>query len=418
MTHLKQYLIYIGVLLAVLLVGVSCSSDDEDADFVQPVKVVPGKPGQKLTRTLIVYMGGENSLAGFLREDSMEIAKGLSAIGDDARVVVYIDDNKSSRLCVGTKTEPLQVTKVYDRNMGYTDVLDMTTVLTDIITTYPASTYGLVCSSHASGWPSAKTSQTVATQAPRRSYGIDNGSRATTNTGQEMSITDLALVLAKMPHFDYIFFDACFMQCIEVAYELRSVTDYVMASPAEIPGPGAPYHTMLPAMCQVPADLKGMVDDYVDYYETGLAGFPYEGAEMSIIQTDGLKDLAAATAPHVLSLMSHHQTPVRSGIQRYCYLKDYSKYAEFYDMKNWFFQSLPTEDYEAWCEVFDRAVYARLSGQWYSNLPTAIRYLADREHCGGVSAFIPSEQFENKHGLEDYHAMAWYEASGMNQTGW
>jgi hypothetical protein len=36
-------------------------------------------------------------------------------------------------------------------------------------------------------------------------------------------------------HLKYIMFDCCNMMCLENLYELRSVADYIIGSPAEIP---------------------------------------------------------------------------------------------------------------------------------------------------------------------------------------
>ena len=59
-----------------------------------------------------------------------------------------------------------------------------------------------------------------------------------------MNISDLVTILSAdaVPHFDFVLFDACFMQSIEVAYALRNFTDYYIGSPTEIPGPG---HAMM-----------------------------------------------------------------------------------------------------------------------------------------------------------------------------
>ena len=41
-----------------------------------------------------------------------------------------------------------------------------------------------------------------------------------------MNISEFVEILEVTPHFDFILFDACFMQSVEVAYELRDYTDY------------------------------------------------------------------------------------------------------------------------------------------------------------------------------------------------
>ena len=402
-----------------MLTGVSCS-DDETSEPT-PEKVIPGFPGQRLARTAIIYMAGENSLASFVGEDSVEIARGLSAIPADSRVVIYIDDTKSSRICAGSRTEKLQVVKTYDSNISSTVEEGMTRVLTDIIELYPAEHYGITFWSHGSGW-TFPTSSAVKSIRPT-AFGFDNGQRSQSNSGPQMNPVTMRQVLSRFPRFDYMLFDACYMQCVELAYELRERTDYVIASPAEIPGPGAPYTEMLAAMCQVPADVKGMVNTYVDYYEAQKAGPYYPGAELSLIQTSGLKNLADATVPIVQRLLGGRTQATTSDIQRYCF--DTTANAEYYDMKNWFYHALSqgeltTEEYDAWLDVYQQAVpLVRLSPEWFSAQPTKrMRSVADREHCGGVSIFIPSETYAAKGWVERYHALAWYEAVQMNLTGW
>ena len=403
-----------------LLMGVASCGDDDVEPVPEPV--VPGFPGETLARTLIVYIAAENSLASFVYSDSLEIAKGLSSIPDKSRVVLFIDDHKSSRLCVGTREEPLQQVKVYDRNLCATDEEDMGFVLADILRDYPAEHYGLVLWSHASGWMFQNNTHAV----KRRSFGIDNGRRigdssnSQVNKGLEMNIPVMAQVLSRFPHLDFILFDACFMQCIEVAYELRAVTDYIIASPAEIPGPGAPYHCILQAMCQVPTDVKGVVNAYVDYYESKQAGSPYLGAELSLIRTDALQALAEASKPYLQMLLRGHFEVDASSVQRYCFVTSSQKYTEYYDMKSWMYASLSDDDYQDWCVAYEQAVpLARLSPEWFSANPTqTMRKVQDAEHCGGVSIFIPSTRYEQMGWTQAYHELAWYAAAGIDQTGW
>ena len=217
------------------------------------------------------------------------------------------------------------------------------------------------------------------------------------------------------------------MQCIEVAYELRGVADYIIGSPAEIPGLGAPYDLLLSTMCQTPADVEGIVNGYVDYYESGKAGTPYFGAEMSLIQTNALDTLAAATVPCMKALLGGQKEVDASRIQRYCDSSPSSQFTEYYDLKSWLYQAslsdedFSEEDYQSWCKVYDQAVpLTRLSSYWYSTIPgrTQQREIKDKEHCGGVSAFIPSQYYEQQGLTEAYHALSWYTAAGIKQTGW
>lgn len=415
--HVLTYLIYIYVPLALLLTGVSCS-DDEDAGRT-PEEELPALPGQRLSRTAIIYMSGENSLATFVAEDTVEIVSGLRNIPDGTRVVIYIDDTKSSRICAGTRTERLRVAKTYDTNISSTTDEGMSRVLNDIIGLYPAEHYSITFWSHGSGWTFPTTS--VKNGVRKKAWGFDNGQRRgdyDSNSGPQMDPVTMREVLQRFPRFDYLFFDACYMQCVELAYELRGVTDYVIGSPAEIPGPGAPYEELLAAMCQVPADVEGIVNTYVDYYEDGREGPSYPGAELSLIRTSALGDLAEATAPIVQRLLGDRTQATTSTVQRYCF--DTKANADYFDLKNWLYNALSQQEYKAWLAVYEQAVpLTRLSPEWFSAQPTKqMRSVNDAEHCGGVSVFIPSEAYATKGWVERYHALAWYEAVGMNQTGW
>lgn len=409
------HLIYIYILSAVLVVTVvGCHSDP-----VEPTPPSPGRPFVRLPRTLIVYMSAENTLSSFARYDSMEIAQGLSNIGQDHRVAVYIDDVKSSRLCVGMREQPLQLVKTYQNNICSTDSADMSRVLNEIVKVYPAEHYGLILWSHASGWvPSSQTTKTVL-----RSFGADNGHRSDgNNNGPSMNITTLAHVLEKLPHFDFVLFDACFMQCVEVAYQLRHVTDYVIGSPAELPGDGGAYVNLLQPMCQIPTNVDRLLEYYVDYYLNGGGRIPYTGAEISAIRTDKVEALAAASAPYIQRIFGGRRSPECGNVQKYYVGSSHTSYTEYYDFKNLMFHHLSAEEYAEWCEAYDAAVpLAPLTPTWYSAFSPADNHIckiADLGHTGGVSLFVPSEEYARKGWVDKYHGYDWYHATGMENTGW
>ena len=345
---------------------------------------------------------------------------GLDSIDDNSRVVLFIDDARSSRLCVGTRREQLQTVKTYEGNLCSTDSLTMANVLRDIFRLYPARTYGLVMCSHASGW--LFDDPLLSTQSPRRrSFGIDNGRRSSSsNSGRKMNIPTLAGVLSGCPHMDFLFFDACFMQCVEVAYELRHSADYIIASPAEIPASGAPYTQMLRALCAVPSDAGAIVQQYMDFYTTGNGAFSYGGAELSVIRTDRLERLAQATAPLMSHLLADSKELDIDGVQRYYEDLSSSYYTGFFDLKHLFYTHLDSGAYNRWVQTFDDVVPIQaLSPSWYSAYNYGTRmYVRDIAHTGGVSVFVPRSRHKDNGWLDAYHCLQWYEDTGMNVTKW
>ena len=62
----------------------------------------------------------------------------------------------------------------------------------------------------------------------------------------EMNVEDIAKAVQRSGlHLRFIHNDCCEMQCIEVAYALRDVTDYVAGSPMQISAIGGFYTDML-----------------------------------------------------------------------------------------------------------------------------------------------------------------------------
>ena len=68
---------------------------------------------------------------------------------------------------------------------------------------------------------------------------------------------------------EYILFDDCYMSSIEVAYELKDVADYLIASTCEVMAYGMPYATMGKHLLGTP-DYRAICDDFYDFIQTTL----------------------------------------------------------------------------------------------------------------------------------------------------
>ena len=80
------------------------------------------------------------------------------------------------------------------------------------------------------------------------------------------NILDGNEALSVAPHFDFMLFDACYMQSVEVIYQLRDRTDYFIGSPTEIPGPGAPYEAVVPALFSQDKPEINIAESYYTAY--------------------------------------------------------------------------------------------------------------------------------------------------------
>lgn len=398
---MKRFYLYIIILYSTLLLA-GCH------DSVSPPAEPEPQPRAEAERTVIVYIAADNSLSRSVTLDTTEMVRGKNQIPEDVNFFVYIDDRKMPAIYELSAKSGMQLWKQYKEEQCSTDSLTMLSVLRDIEHMFPARHYGLAMWSHATGW------------APRRNTFGKDENRGTNATGmpEEMEIPVLRDVLAHLPKFDYIFFDACFMQCIEVAYELRGVTDWLIGSPAEIPGPGAPYDKIIGALCR--SDVEGIVRGYVTAYPSTYSGFYYSGVLLSCIDCSKLEALAEATGRLLTPFFMERSEPSTSGFQPYSTTID--KYTYQFDMRTTMRRLLAEkeEEYDAWMEAFDQAVPLRTlssTNTWFAVTSTVSR-VYDPACYGGVSMFVPLSSYD-VYGLNDkFRETSWYAATGWQATGW
>ncbi|MDH6306654.1 hypothetical protein M2459_003353 [Parabacteroides sp. PF5-5] len=249
------------------IVFTSCSNDEYP-------------PQETHKRTVIVYLGRDNNLNGESEDKLKYMLEGWN--GKNGNLIVFQDiiGENSSLLEVYRENgiNQSKVVKEYENeNSADPDVLNR--VINEAISRYPADSYGLIFFSHASGWLPQSTLSSP------RSLVIDN-----TSGKDEMELIDFA---AAIPDglFDFIVFEACFTAGIEVAYELRNKTDYLIASSAEILSPGYQkiYTTSLNYLFEKEAKLEAFTKDIYNLVSTGNAH--YESGTFSLIKTSGLYEL-------------------------------------------------------------------------------------------------------------------------------
>lgn len=339
----------------------------------EPVEPAPAP----LRRTVVVYMMAENSLSGASQADLAEMRSALGDIPEDCALVVYVDDSRTDlrpRIISFTSKEGERVLYEYSEDPVSTDSLTMLNALRRIVRERPAHSYGLVLWSHATGWA----------PAPRRTVGIDNGRNSTSDVGHEMEIATLRGVLDQVGvQWDYIFSDACFMQGVEVAYELRHLTRWLVGSPAEIPAAGAPYDRLMPLFFQDEGAALAIAQGYFDAYKSTT------GLLISAVQTSGLDALLAATRA---LLPSGLEGLPADGIQAYCAYASLTNWKpEYYDLASAMNRWLEAEDYARWLPALEAAVPLRLaSASWltaYGRVFSAT--LTDAAHYAGLSIYFP-----------------------------
>ena len=271
--------------------------------------------------------------------------------------------------------------------------------------------------SHGSGWIPSQSSLDDQRYARRRSFGIDNGQNTDSNEGNQMSISAMYKALKSMGViFDFIFFDACFMQTIEVDYELRNLTKYIIGSPAEIPGTGANYANGFTAAM---FSETGYAQKMAELYYKAYANNSDYGALVSVVDCSQLNKLAAATAT-LVSAYYDELLSVSHDVQNYFDYDQYrwkAKLPDFYDMNAIFKSILPSDEYDSWKGIFNLAVpFTYDTDFWISSFPPINKFLySDHNQYGGVSMYIPFEKYstdsyfaeDNKFFIEGFWESKW-----------
>ena len=359
-------------------------------------------------RTVLVYMSGEGDLLKYTSVDDIkEMKEGSMKIGDNDNLILFVNrpDKTSSYIARVKDGELVDSTVMPTSKMTDPAVLERTLRYTR--EKYPAKGYALQLWGHSDGWLINKDSIEY---AKTRSYGVDYWDGEEYGYYQ-MNMPSMARAIANGmggKKLDYLFADCCVFMCIESAYELRNVTDYLIGSPAEIPDDGAPYHLIVPFMFDKSESFyKGLVDTYYDYYIEHIKEKPYryyrnkpgdlEGYSLPlvVVKCDELENLAQATA-QLMNTIGDKLKPggtlnLSESVWYGCDFLDRYCHDMYYTLKI----NTAESDFDSWKPAFKKAVpYKKFSQYWFSirgRLANDMaKFNAPEDDWGEVSMYFPT----------------------------
>lgn len=436
---LKDIMKYLLTLASVLLLFSACSSDDT-ADFTNT----------KSTRAVMVYMAGENSLTltnnnRFLNNDLKEIVEGSKYLANDQRLFVFVDSLGTNRNYKGTPyIIEVHGGQIYNRkefssDFSSVDPTRFREIISWMTNNIPANGYGLVLWGHATGWIVEPDSIATTGSSPRRAYGLDTNEDLGSENETWLNITQMAQVMKGLPKMDFIFGDCCHMISAETGYELRNVTDYLIGSPAEIPGNGAPYDKMVPQLFKNGSELyRGIIDTYYDHYTEDFKNIskPWKGysVPLAVIDTRYIAQLAQATRDVLTQFTdgypNYPTTPSLKGLVFYCGINA----PLMYDMRGYIKKYTSESTFRAWDQVYQQAVpYYRMSMRWMTSYNGYLSYNLiyefennsfdqDPTLYGCVSMFIPRQMTYYNSGRYRYNTtsknFSWNQLIDWSRFGW
>lgn len=363
---------YLLTLIAGLLLFTSCKDDkkDDNSSICQ--------------RTLICYICGDNDLSYAAEENITSlILQGSKEIGKDNMIVVVVDNQKTNPTLLHVRNGEYTKSEPYETDFYMTDPEKMRQILAYIMSECKANSYALLLWGHSTGWMMER--DTIA-YAKTRGYGSDNIGETGSGIAKWINYTAMGKVFSQLPaKFDVIIGDVCLLQCVEVAYELRNYTNYIVGAPSEVPGEGLPYDSAIKYMFGSSEQDYKVLANAIYNNTKGSYQVP-----TSLVKTSALEDLRQAT----LSL-------VKSGKfeAEHCNFSNTIYYYRFegcpimYDMQNIMLNNLDEGSYTEWKKAFDNAVVYRVAGsQWNTglNYPIFNDFTVSEENYGGLSMFVPN----------------------------
>lgn len=397
-------LLYLALPLALL---VSCSEnglpDDEGND---------DEAKASARSTLLVYMMAENNLDSFAKKDLAEIFLAAKDVPADCDMLVFLDG--ISTPCIlryyAEKGKSACDTVYRFKNDFYSsDAKELQGVLDYIFEEYPTESLNLVLWSHGSGWMKFN-------KAKSRSIGYDNGENSPSFSLPSKScidIKDLAKVLGGLSvPIEYLMFDACLMQCIEVVYDLRYCCKYILASPAEIPANGAPYDRMIKEFFKAQIDPYALMMSYADGYPTT------RGVLLSVIECVQIDQFAETMGGFVPKYFNAENKINTSNL--FVYLnRNYKTMPEFFDMNGVAKNVFAPEDYEVWKSSLDKMIVCSFAADsWETMYSSSYVATTDRAQFCGVSMYLPIEDSKHSSFNDDFVTIDWYKVANWDIAGW
>ena len=326
------------VIAAAVTAVVSCTPDWKDE--MTPVtsgSQISGSSDRDINtdtrKVLLLYSAGFNSISSYLKEDIEDLSTGWlprERRADDV-ILVYSHQPKA-RGQYAEKTSPVLFrmyaesdgTVVRDTLVTYepgtvsSSAAQLNKVLTYMKDHFPAVGYGMIFSSHATGylpsgfytkpdsyifkedmmyrqgtrerWPLSPVPYIEPEQDPSLPAVKSIGQDTDGVNSYEMDIKDFAEAIPMK--LDYILFDACLMGGIEVAYELAGKCGKVGFSQAEVLAEGFNYRTLASHLLgnKSESDPYSVCKDYFEQYDiqTGVN----RSATISLIDCRQLDQLA------------------------------------------------------------------------------------------------------------------------------
>jgi hypothetical protein len=278
----------------VAAISTGCGVATPDYDHTAEIGALAGKADGVVPKkkwTFLVYGAADNSLAADILNDMNEL-EGVGSTSD-VNLLAFLDTPQGASVNYLVHDDDSAALHSPHASWGARDSGDVNTLIDFVdwsLESYPAERYAVIVSGHGGGSPRViapddSTGHAIAVQSLESAINV-----ITYNTSRRIELFGA---------------DACLMQTVEVAYQLRDQASYIVASENTEPGTGWNYDFVGSHLVDEPEsrgqDLAEiMIASYArDYTNTGM------GATLAALQTEQF--LGSPTDPGTASVATELQ---------------------------------------------------------------------------------------------------------------
>lgn len=358
-------------------------------------------------RAVFVYMIADNDLDFYATANINEMETFMAQNPEAGSVYVYIDRAKNRKtahpilyqITADTSAKiNSKIIKVYPENNSANEKV-LAEALSQVQTICAINNEflrGLVLWSHGSAWLPESVSLASQRATAVKSFGLDQTMANNENHNAEMDIRKLAIILNNY-HFDFILFDACFMASIEVFYELRNTTDYIIASPTEVLATGFPYKDILTDMLSATVNYQKIAQKYVAFFQQ----------KKGVLQSASVVTVKTAELPQFATLFKYYLNTISREITDQKWLQ-YSQ-----DEVDYLFDLGQVADYLQ-KEQTNKELTEQL-GKLITNYHHTSYFFGKipLQKSSGISIYIPQSATLQNDEYEFYKTLSWTNAVNM-----
>lgn len=263
------------LLIGVLFIGCwllnSCDDDSVELSELTQQTIIMFCPWSGQMMHDVILDNIDSIESGIKKKDGLGKTRLLVFFSESANESKLIEITYKNKTCE-RKTIEGYTGNQYTTAQGICDLIKKSKEIA------PALNYAMIIGGHGCGWTSWNDWENYPYRVKRRRFLSDDVETrffgSVDNKDYAIEISDLVEGIANSgTKMQYVLFDDCYMANVEVAYALRNVTNFLVASTSEVIAIGMPYSTMWTYLASATPNYSGIVSSFKTFYSSYRA--PY-----------------------------------------------------------------------------------------------------------------------------------------------